>query len=245
MIKSPLRIAMWSGPRNLSTAMMRCFGARSDTICIDEPFYAPYLKETGLEHPMRSDILNVHEADAHRVAEALSVGPALAPVIYQKHMTHHMVDAIPRDWMARVRHVFLIRHPARVMASYSQKMDTLSLEDIGIPQQDKLFNQVYQLTGEAPLVLDSDDILAAPEPMIETLCGALGLDFQPKMLTWPAGARPEDGIWAAHWYDKVVTSTGFGGKLSPLPEIDTAWQALFSDAMDHYRRMEKHCLKIV
>lgn len=208
-MSAPVRIAMWSGPRNLSTALMRSFGARADTHCIDEPFYAAYLKLTGLDHPMRAEILAAHDADPASVARHLAQWNPPAPIFYQKHMTHHMVAGVPRDWMRDVRHAFLIRHPARVLASYARKMESVSLEAIGFPQQAELFDVAARLTGAPPVVVDSDDVLDDPPAKLSALCEHLGIAFDPAMLSWTSGPKPEDGAWAPHWYDAIWSSTGF------------------------------------
>lgn len=234
-----MRIAMWSGPRNLSTTMMRSFGARSDTAVIDEPFYAAYLKLTGLRHPMTDEILARHEADPGKVIDHLT-GPAPdgKPVFYQKHMTHHMASAIPMDWLGRIeQHVMLIRHPARVVASYARKMETLSAEVMGFPQQERLWGQITEAKGAAPAVVDADHILADPEGVLRRLCAAIGLSWDPAMLSWPAGPRPEDGAWAPHWYDAVWRSTGFGDPPGPLPELSGEAAAIAQDALAGYQRL--------
>lgn len=212
---------MWSGPRNLSTAMMYAFGARADCAVWDEPFYAAYLAVTGLDHPMRDAVIAAGETDARGVAaRCLGSIPAGKPHFYQKHMTHHMVEGFPLDWMEAVTNVFLIRHPARVLASYVKKRENPTLEDVGIVQQAALYDRARAL-GQAPVVIDSADIRADPEGMLRRLCEAIGLPFDPGMLCWPAGGHADDGVWAAHWYDAVHRSTGFGGPESAkLPTLD-------------------------
>ncbi|MEM7662960.1 MAG: HAD family hydrolase [Pseudomonadota bacterium] len=237
MIENPLRIAMWSGPRNLSTALMRSFGARSDTACVDEPFYAPFLKLTGLDHPMREEILAAHSADASAVAQQLSEGPAMARVIYQKQMMHHMVKGIPREWMSEVIHVFLIRHPARVLASYARKMETVDLAAIGFPQQAELFSEAFERTGRTPVVVDADDILDNPRSMLDKLCSALGIRFEDSMLNWTSGPKPEDGAWAPHWYDAVINSTGFGPPAGNLPKLPEKLQPVCDQALPIYEKL--------
>lgn len=234
-----MRIAMWSGPRNLSTTMMRSFGARSDTAVIDEPFYAAYLKLTGLRHPMTDEIFARHEADPRKVIDHLT-GPApdAKPVFYQKHMVHHMVEGIPMDWLPRIeRHVLLIRHPARVVASYSRKMETLSPEAMGFPQQEALWRQLSNLQGNAPVVVDADKVLENPEGVLRRLCASIGLGWEDAMLSWPAGPRPEDGAWAPHWYDAVWRSTGFGDLPGLLPELSGQAAAIAQDALAGYQRL--------
>lgn len=237
-MSDPIRIAMWSGPRNMSTTMMRSFGARTDTVCVDEPFYAPFLKLTGLAHPMAAEIFAHHESDARRVADAMA-GPAPGnkALFYQKQMTHHMVAGIPRDWMASCQHAFLIRHPARVLASYARKMEQADLEAIGFPQQLELFHQAVALMGRTPVVVDSDDILADPPGILSRMCQQLGIVWQPEMLSWTAGEKPEDGAWAPHWYDAVWRSTGFGLPPGPLPQLDAGLAEICEAAMPIYREL--------
>jgi hypothetical protein len=238
-----IRIAMWSGPRNLSTAMMRSFGSRADTHCVDEPFYAAYLALTGLDHPMRAEILASQSSDADAVARRLADEPAPAAVFYQKHMTHHMVAGVPRDWMAGVRHAFLIRHPARVLASYAKKMESVSLDAIGFSQQAELFDQAASLTGEAPVVVDSEDILGDPRRLLSALCAALGIGFDEKMLSWPAGRKTEDGAWAPHWYEAVWASTGFAAQSdAPLQALPDELALVCEQAKPFYEKLAAHKL---
>lgn len=217
----PKRIAMWSGPRNISTAMMRSFGSRDDAVVWDEPFYAAYLAITGKEHPMREEVIAAGETNPDRVIDRL-LGPLPdgKTVFYQKHMTHHMVAGIGRDWIDGVTNVFLIRRPERVLASYVKKREAVEAHDIGFLQQEEIFNRVADRLGEAPPVVDSHDILADPHRTLEALCRRLGIPFQEAMLSWEPGLRPTDGVWAHHWYQSVSVSRGFGpppGELDPLP----------------------------
>ncbi|MEZ5716515.1 MAG: HAD family hydrolase [Paracoccaceae bacterium] len=232
-----MRIAMWSGPRNLSTAMMYAFGARPDCAVVDEPFYAAYLARTGLAHPMRDAILASQPTDPDEVEKAL-LGPVPGgkPHFYQKHMTQHMIADMPRGWMAQVTNVFLIRHPARVVASFGAKYDNPTLADIGFLQQAELYDQV-KAAGGAPVVIDSSDIRRAPEVMLRRLCDAIGLDFDPAMLGWPAGGHPDDGVWAAHWYGSVHASTGFAPAEGPLPDLPPDRAALAAQALPSYERL--------
>jgi len=245
MTTEPLRIAMWSGPRNMSTTMMRSFGARADTVCVDEPFYAAYLHLTGLRHPLTDEIFAAQSRDPAEVAADMQACPDPdALVFYQKQMTHHMVDGVPRDWMAACRNVFLIRHPARVIPSYARKMQEVSLEAIGFPQQLSLFEHAMQLEGRPPLVVDSTDILRHPPAMMAALCEALGLDWSEDMLAWPEGARPEDGVWAPHWYDAVWSSTGFGPPPGQRPDVDPDLRQIYEEALDIYDTLAAHRLQV-
>lgn len=241
---APLRIAMWSGPRNISTALMRAFENRSDCAVTDEPFYAAYLALTGIDHPMREAILKNQPTDWRVVAAAVSGPvPGNRPIWYQKHMTHHMLPEIGRDWITQCRNVFLIRHPGRVLASYARKRDTVSLRDIGFVEQGALYDQACALSGDAPPVIDADDLLNDPAGILRALCSALSIPFDQAMLSWPAGGRDTDGIWAAHWYDSVNRSTRFE-KPRPQPALtDPELRAIEKDALPIYLRLKERALK--
>ena len=237
----PVRIAMWSGPRNLSTTLMRSFGARQGWACVDEPFYAAWLVAAGETHPMQGDILASQPTAAQEVAsEMMAQLPEGIGHQYQKHMTHHMLEDFPLDWVTGCRHAFLIRHPARVIASYARKMESVGLEAIGFPQQARLFEQIRLRTGVSPPVVDSDRILEDPEGVLSRLCAALGISWDPAMLHWPSGARPEDGAWAPHWYDAVWASTGFGSPPGPLPRLESEHARILAGALEIYDRLARH-----
>jgi hypothetical protein len=228
-----MRIAMWSGPRNLSTAMMYSFGARHDFAVMDEPFYAAYLAKTGLDHPMSQQILQAHEVDPIKVGKSCEGGGA--PHLYMKHMPHHMLEGFPMDWAQDCVNIHLIRHPARVIASYLAKHEAPRLEDIGYAQQAALFDQI------GGLVVDSTDIRADPAGMLQKLCAAIDLPFDPAMLSWPAGPRAEDGIWASHWYGAVHKSTGFAGAEGDLPKL--ADEDLLAEALPFYEMLYEKRLR--
>lgn len=234
----PKRIAMWSGPRNLSTAMLYAFSARGDCAVWDEPFYAAYLEATGINHPMRDEIISAHEPDPDRIA-ATCKGPVPQgqSLFYQKHMTLHMIPEFDRRWMRACQNVFLIRHPARVIASYAKKRQGTTLADIGFVQQGELFDEVAGWSGVQPVVIDSDDIRADPEGMLRKLCHACGITFTRKMLHWPAGGNEADGIWASHWYGAVHRSTGFDSAEGPLPDLGGVYADLMAAALPHYKRL--------
>lgn len=240
-----IRIAMWSGPRNISTAMMRSFENRTDTIVIDEPFYAASLAVTGADHPMREDILASQPVDPHKVAAALLAPlPAGRSVLYQKHMTHHMQPGFPLDWTRAMVNAFLIRDPVAVLASYTQKWESVTLEAIGLPRQVELFEMECDRLGHAPPVIAASAVLADPRGALSALCAACGIDFSDRMLAWPAGKRDTDGVWAPAWYDAVEKSTGFGPP-KPEPSIDNLSDSLkpiAEAAMPLYRRLAAHAI---
>jgi hypothetical protein len=241
MTPAPLRIAMWSGPRNISTAMMRSFENRPDTAVVDEPYYAAYLARTGLDHPMRKEVLASQPTD-WRTVEAMLLGPSPdgAPIFYQKHMTHHMLPEFDTAWMAACRSVFLIRRPDDVVASYSEKRGEISLIDIGIVRQAELFEQEADRLGRAPPVIDSADISAAPEVMLRALCSAIGIPFSDRMLSWPKGRRASDGVWAPAWYDQVEQSTGFIAKAkSGPPSLPSDLATIAEQARPYFEHLSR------
>lgn len=227
-----MRIAMWSGPRNISTAMMYAFGNRQDFAAWDEPFYAAYLVATGIDHPMKAEVLAAHEADPAKVAAACAGEiPGGRKHLYMKHMPFHMVQGFPLDWASQCVNVHLIRHPARVVASYVAKREDPTMQDIGYERQSELFER---LPGP---VLDSADIRNDPGGMLGKLCEIIGLDFDPAMLEWPAGPKGFDGAWAPHWYGAVHRSTGFAGPEGPLPVVEGDLAELVEAALPHYQAM--------
>jgi len=205
------RLAMWSGPRNLSTALLRAFENRPDTSVVDEPLYACYLAATGKDHPGREDVLAAQDRDWRRVLATLA-GPVPGgrPLFYQKHMAHHLLAGIDRGPLDALDHAFLIRDPARMLVSLDKVTPGPDLEDTGLPPQVELFRRVRQRTGVTPPVLDSADVLADPRGQLIALCAAWDVPFDEAMLAWPLGPRPTDGVWARHWYAAVERSTGFG-----------------------------------
>jgi hypothetical protein len=221
--------------------MMYAFAARGDCSAWDEPFYAAYLRITGMDHPMRDQIIASHEADPFVVAsECRGPGRDEKPYFYQKHMTQHMIPGFPRDWMRDCQNVFLIRHPARVVASYAKKRELPTLADIGFVQQAELFDEVATRLGHPPLVIAAEDIRANPMVSLNKLCTALGMPFTERMLHWPAGPKGFDGIWASHWYGAVHRSTGFEEAEGPLPVLSAADQSLADEALPYYDRLAQH-----
>ena len=232
-----VRIAGWSGPRNISTAMMRSWDSRPDCAVVDEPFYACYLLESGADHPMRDDIIASQPMTRAGVVDGLSVQSAVA-IQYEKHMTHHMPRGVDLSWTRDLKHVFLIRSPERVIASYRQKMPSASADDIGIIRQRELFDEITAITGERPPVVDSLDILSNPAQILRQLCVALDVPWwEGAMTQWKVGSRPTDGVWAAHWYGAVESSTKFSLPLSSSPQLDETDRALAEDMMVHYEAM--------
>mgnify|MGYP001822814814 FL=1 len=233
-----LRIAMWSGPRNISTALMRSWENRPVCSVVDEPFYAAYLADTGLDHPCRKEILVAQSTDYGKVIEELTTYPVATELQYQKQMTHHIPRGMGMKWCASLKHCFLIRDPAQVIASYVQKMPNVDEDAIGIRRQAELFEQIAELTGEAPVIIDSNDVLKNPEKILAELCQRLGIAFfREAMLSWPTGRRESDGIWASHWYHNVEKSSGFSEYSEREPELDARQQQLAEQMMPYYQQL--------
>jgi len=218
----PVRIAMWSGPRNISTAMMRAWGNRTDTFVVDEPFYAFYLNATGKKHPGANEVVAAGETDWRKVVAQLT-GPVQngKPIFFQKQMTHHLLPEVDREWLVAMTNCFLIRNPRDVILSYVKKQGEPALENLGFVQQAEIFDWVRLRTGATPPVIDARDVLENPKRILGRLCEAIGIEFSESMLSWPSGLRETDGIWAKHWYDEVVRSTSFQPyrpKDEPVPQ---------------------------
>jgi hypothetical protein len=222
MSNLPLRLAMWSGPRNISTAMMRSWGNRNDTVVCDEPLYAHYLKVTGRVHPGADEVIAAGPVDLGQIISWLT-GPVPGgkPIFYQKHMTHHLLPQIDRTWLRNLTNCFLIRDPREMITSFIKHVPDATLPDTGYTQQVELFNLVREWTGRIPPVIDSRDVLNEPRRTLGLLCKSLGVDFQETMLSWAPGLRDTDGIWAKYWYKEVETTTTFKPykpKNEPVPE---------------------------
>jgi hypothetical protein len=231
-------IAMWSGPRNISTAMMYAFGNRADCIAWDEPFYAFSLVHRGNDHPMRADIIAANDNDWNSLV-ARCVGPAEKPLFYQKHMTHHMLEGYDRSWILKLTNAFLIRDPARVLQSYVKKWSDVDLRAIGFVEQAEIFDQVAAKLGHAPPVVDAEDVLADPRHVLKALCEACGIAFDEAMLSWPKGPKPFDGVWATHWYNSVWQSTGFAkSDLKPV-ELPPHLAKIADAARPLYEKMRR------
>jgi hypothetical protein len=237
---------MWSGPRNVSTAFMRSWGNREDTVVVDEPFYAHYLKVTGLEHPGRDEVIASQPTDWRKVAEMLHGDvPGHAAIYYQKQMSHHLLPGMGRDWLDGLTHAFLIRDPRPMIASLGEKLADFELEATGLPQQVEIFEHVIDREGRIPPVVDSADLLERPEPMLRALCAALAVPFSERMLWWPAGPRETDGVWARYWYDRVEKSTGFETPSAAGRPVELSARAAEIEARCRplYERLREHSLR--
>lgn len=241
----PLRLAMWSGPRNISTAMMRSWENRGDCSVSDEPLYAHYLAATGSDHPGAAEVIADGDTNWRNVVSTLT-NCALDshPIWYQKHMTHHLLPNMERGWIQSLTNVFLIRDPTEVVASYIKSRPKVSTDDIGLIQQARLFDELAQASGVAPPVIDAGDFLKNPEAHLRALCSWLGIAFLPSMLRWPAGPRASDGIWAPHWYASVWRSTGFEPWQGRELRLSGAAAQAADTARPYYEQLHRHRLRV-
>jgi hypothetical protein len=240
MADAPVRLAMWSGPRNISTALMRSWENRPDAIVVDEPLYGHYLATTGIDHPGREEIIAALPTDIDEaVAGLLGPLPPGVRVFYQKHMTHHLIDDVPRGWISELVNVLLIRDPAEVVASYVKSRAEVTLPDIGLPQQVSLYDDLVA-AGRPPLVMDSADFLQAPEDHLRALCELVGVEFTDAMLHWPPGPRDSDGVWGPYWYDAVWRSTGFEPYRHRTVELSGRPAEVAEEARPLFDRLAEH-----
>jgi len=239
----PIRIAMWSGPRNISTALMRSWGNRLDTLVIDEPFYAYYLKTTDKAHPGAEEVIANGETDWRKVVERLTGRiPDGKRILYQKQMTHHLLPQVDRRWLGAVTNCFLIRDPREVIASYIKKNPDPTLEDLGFVQQAEIFDFVFNQIDSVPPVVDAKDVLQNPARMLRLLCDAIGVEFDNAMLSWPPGLRDTDGVWAKYWYDEVARSTSFQPYEPKEGVVPDRLREIYEQCRECYERLYQHRL---
>lgn len=233
--REPLRLCVWSGPRNVSTALMYSFAQRADTRVVDEPLYGHYLRVSGARHPGRESVLAAMDCDGDRVVRDLVLGPCDRPVHFLKMMAHHLVEL---DWgfLSRTTNVLLLRDPREMLPSLAVQLPRPELRDTGFALQTRLLDHLRGL-GQEPCVLDARELLLDPHGVLTQLCERLGLVFDERMLSWSPGPRPEDGVWAPHWYANVHRSSGFERyrpRRDPLPPELTA---LYEQCLPHYQRL--------
>ena len=232
---------MWSGPRNISTALMRSWESRSDTFVIDEPFYAHYLSVTNVDHQGRDEIVQSGETDQSVVSKGLiSDIDDSCSIYFQKHMTHHMIPSVGREWMKDVVNCFLIRDPKDMILSYTKVNSNLSMHLLGLEEQYELFEYVTKINGRAPPVVDSKDILLDPRETLRLLCEKIGVVFSEEMLSWSKGVRDTDGIWAKYWYDNVINSTGFNIYRQKDDDVPSKYLGLYDECIKIYDELAKY-----
>ena len=231
---------MWSGPRNISTALLRSFSNREDTVVYDEPFYSYYLKETKLNHPMKDKILKYYPTNENEVID--SILEKEKKISYQKHMAHHILDKTNIEWLKKGINCFLIRHPSKVINSYIKKNELSEIKDIGFEQIYRLYNYVRENISENIIVLNADILLEDPEKYIKKLCLNLNIEFTYKMLNWPKGITHDYGIWHTHWYSDVLNSTGFKKTKNIIKNVPNKYQKIYMKSLEIYNNMNKYSI---
>ena len=230
-----MNIYMWSGPRNLSTALMRSFENREDTKVWDEPFYAYYLKETKKNHPLANEIINKYETNLEKIIDLVTAEKDF--IYFQKHMSHHIIKKIPINWITKGINCFLIRHPKEVLLSYIQKNDLIDSNDLGYPAQLRLFNYI-KTSNKKILVIDAKDLSEKPEIILKKICKKINIPFTEKMLNWPKGRRDSDGIWEKIWYKNVKSSTTFNKILNKEYEIPKKYNHIYNESLRIYDQLK-------
>lgn len=246
MSEAPVRIATWSGPRSISTALLRAWENRPDTWVCDEPLYAHYLQATGIPHPGAEEVIRRHDPDWRHVAAGLT-GPVPhgRRIFYQKHMAHHLLPEMGREWVAGLTNAFLIREPREMLVSLLKVYPGAELADTGLPQQVELFEAQWRRTGRVPTVLDARDVLEDPAGTLSLFCREVGVPFLESMLAWPAGPRATDGVWARHWYAAVERSTGFEPYIPRDEPVPPLLEGLLAECRPLYGRLHAFRLRPV
>ncbi len=238
------RIAMWSGPRNLSTALMRSFASRADCSVVDEPFYAAYLNASGIDHPMKDKILKKYSIDPLKVADNCLKSEVITKIQFQKHMTHHMLDTFDRSFVPLISNAFLIRSPKKVIKSFGKKIIKFALRDLGYIQQFDLFEMICNETGVVPPVIDADDLCTNPAIILNLLCQKLGISYSNKMLSWSRGPHSYDGIWGSYWYSAVNNSSGFEIPRETYCPISSFQENLIHEANQYFSKLNKYKISV-
>ena len=232
-------IACWSGPRNISTALMRSWSSRKDTFVTDEPFYAYYLKETKLKHPMYKDIINIYSSDYSKIVNYLiNVIPQNKKIWYQKHMAHHILDLINIDWIANCENCILLRHPKEVISSYTKKNKLNSVEELGYSQQYEIV-KFLRKKNKPYIIIDSSELLKNPEKLLSIWCNKINIKFDKSMLKWEKGNHPNDGIWWKSWYDNVIETTGFQKYEVKDIAIENKYDSIYNESMKYYNYIKE------
>ena len=231
---------MWSGPRNISTALLRSFSNRDDTIVYDEPFYSYYLKETNLNHPMKDEIIDFYPTKENEVIKSILENKK--GIYYQKHMTHHILDKTNIEWLKKGINCFLIRHPSKVINSYIKKNTLQNITDIGFNQMFRLFKYVNKNISKEIIVINSDTLLENPELYLNKLCQNLNIDFSTKMLKWPKGKTNDFGIWYKHWYHDIINSTEFAITKNIIKDVPKNYEKIYMESLNIYDHMNQYSI---
>ena len=235
-----LKLSVWSGPRNVSTALMYSFRQRPDTVVVDEPLYGHYLRTTGAAHPGAREVLEAMEGDGGRVVREVILGPCERPVHFFKNMAHHLLG-LDRKFLYRITNVLLIRNPQEMLPSLAEQLPEPTLRDTGLDRQVEILDVVLG-RGEKPVVLEARELLLDPDGVLREACERLGLPFEEEMLRWPAGPKPEDGVWAKHWYRNVHASTGFAPYRPKAVRLPQRLEPLLEECLPLYEKLHGYAI---
>jgi hypothetical protein len=235
-----LRLSVWSGPRNVSTALMYSFRQRADTVVVDEPLYGHYLRSTGADHPGAREVLEVMDGDGERVVREVILGPCERPVHFFKNMAHHL-PGLDASFLDSITNVLLIRDPTEMLPSLTRQLSSPSLRDTGLREQAGILDSILA-RGEEPVVLDARELLLDPPGVLRRACSRLGIPFEEAMLSWPAGPKPEDGVWAKHWYHNVHDSTGFAPYRPYSGQFPERLGPLLEECLPYYERLRSYSI---
>ena len=239
-----MRIHLISGPRNISTALMYSFAQRADMSVVDEPFYGYFLEVSGRQHPGREDVLATMPTDAQEVIAKTILANYPTPNVFFKNMAHHLLGEVDLAFTTECTNIFLIRDPKKLIASLALVIDKPELLDTGLALSAKLFWQMKEQSGKTPVVINSGELLKNPEKYLAAVCEGIGIPFDKAMLSWPAGPRPEDGIWAKYWYTSVHESTGFAPQRSEERELPQELIPLYEEALPHYEFLNTYAIGV-
>tara|TARA_Y100000768_G_scaffold122575_1_gene90667 strand:+ start:12443 stop:13153 length:711 start_codon:yes stop_codon:yes gene_type:complete len=232
-------VSCWSGPRNISTALMRSWSSRKDTFVTDEPFYAYYLKKTNLKHPLYKEIINKYPSNYDEVVNYLiNKIPNDKKIWYQKHMAHHIFDFNNIEWLNNCENCILLRHPKEVISSYSKKNKLNSVEELGYPQQYEIIKYLKKI-NKSYVIIDSSALLKNPEKVLSNWCMKINIKFDKSMLTWEKGNYVSDGIWWKSWYDNVIKTTGFKEYEQKNVNIENKYNSIYNESMKYYNYLKE------
>ena len=236
-----LRISMWCGPRNVSTALMYAWRERPDTRVLDEPLYGHYLHVSGAEHPGRDEVLAAMDVDGERVVREMLLGPVDADVLFVKNMAHHLIG-LDRARLEPLVHAVLTRDPREMLPSLSVQIPEPTLGDTGLREQVEVLDAELA-AGRTPVVLEARELLRDPRGVLREACRRFGLPFDDAMLSWSAGPKPEDGVWARHWYDNVHRSTGFAPYRPKDEPFAARLEPLLAECLPLYERLAEYAIR--
>ena len=237
-----MKINLISGPRNVSTALMYSFAQRADTQVVDEPFYACYLSQTDIKHPGQKKVLKAQPVNVKTVTDQLLTANSGVPILFIKNMAHHLKN-VADNFLEQVKNVFLIRRPSEMIVSFIKKIPNPTLRDTAYQYQYRQFNHMTKVLNHAPIVIDSGELLKHPRAVLQQMCKKLSIDFDDRMLSWPKGPIPEDGVWAEHWYESVHQSTGFKPYKPKAEPVPKRLQSLQETCCKYYQPLYKHAIK--